>query len=127
MNVLVLTEETGLFGEVKEMMQQYKAFDMRIYGNHLDLLDSFSTLHPEMIILDIDMVNEQVFKLINVLKSLQKSLNILLIGSTDKIALISNAFAAGVNSYLVKPLSADNVCDFLIASLKLQKNNPSTL
>jgi response regulator of citrate/malate metabolism len=80
-----------------------------------------------MIILDVDMLDEQIFKLINVLKSLQKSLNILLIGSSDKISLISNAFATGVISYLVKPLSSNNVCDFLVASLKLQKNNPSTL
>jgi len=75
-----------------------------------------------LVILDIDLLSEQVLKLINILQSIKRNSQIILVLSKDKMAICSAAFSLGIVSYLVKPVSTRNMYDVISTALQKQSN-----
>lgn len=118
--VLALTEENGLYAGVRDFVKKDRG-DIGIitYSSTVDLLEKFSAVHTDLVILDVDILDDQALKLINILRSIKKDSRIMLILSKDKMAICSAAFSLGIVSYLVKPITTENLYD-IIASVLLK-------
>lgn len=120
--ILALSQDKDLYAGVRDFLGDSSDIEIKIFTNNLDFLEKFSSLHTELVILDIDLLNEQVLKLINILQSIKRNSQIILILSKDKMAICSTAFSLGVVSYLIKPVSTKNVYDVISTALQKQIN-----
>jgi len=118
--ILALTNEKELFSEIQEKIQDRTEIDIITCMDNLNLIEKFVSQHTELVILDIDLLNEKVIKLINILRAINKNLKIILMLSNDKMSICSLALSLGVVSYLVKPVSNDNLTKIISATLKIK-------
>ena len=118
--VFVLAEETDLYETIQRNFGENEEIKIRVFQDSLDLLEMISTMIPDLLILDIDILKEQVIKLMHILKSVIQKPQIILVLSQDKMSICSSAFSEGVVSYLVKPVSPDNIWDIICVKLNLQ-------
>lgn len=117
--ILALTTEKDLFTGIQEKIQDNADIDIKTCIDNLNLIEKFVSQHTELVILDIDLLQEKVIKLINILRSINKNLKIILILSNDKMAICSSALSLGVVSYLIKPISINNLAKIISATLKV--------
>jgi len=117
--ILALTNEKDLFYGIQEKIKDKTNIDIKTCIDNLNLIEKFVSQHTELVILDIDLLNDRVIKLINILRSINKSLKIILILSNDKMSICSHALSLGVVSYLIKPISIDNLTKIITATLKI--------
>ena len=117
--ILALTTEKDLFTGIQEKIQDNADIDIKTCIDNLNLIEKFVSQHTELVILDIDLLKEKVIKLINILRSINKNLKIILILSNDKMSICSGALSLGVVSYLIKPISINNLAKIISATLKV--------
>jgi len=120
--ILALSQDKDLYAGVRDFLGDSSDIEIKTFTNSLDFLEKFSSLHTELVILDIDLLNEQVLKLINILQSIKRNSQVILILSKDKMGICSAAFSLGVVSYLIKPVSTKNVYDVISTTLQKQIN-----
>ena len=120
--ILALSQDKDLYAGIKDFSEGISKVEIKIFSNSIDLLEKFSSLHTELVILDIDLINEQVLQLINILQAIKRNVSIILILSLDKMPICSTAFAMGVASYLIKPVSTQNVSDLIASAIGKKMN-----
>ncbi len=118
--VLVLSEEKVLFEKIVNMIGQQEEIEISTCPDSLDLLEKFFSLYTELVVLDLDLLNNQIMKLINILHSFKKNLKIILILSEEKMSICPSVCSLGVVSYLIKPFSLKNAADIISSALKIQ-------
>lgn len=118
--VLALTTEKELFEQIQERFEEQTAIDIKTYIDNLNLIEKFISQHTELVVLDIDLLNETVIRLINILRTINKNLKIILILSSDKMPICSQALSLGVVSYLIKPVSIENLSRIISATLRIK-------
>lgn len=120
--VLALSQDKDLYAGVRDFLGDSSDIEIKTFTNSLDFLEKFSSLHTELVILDIDLLSEKVLKLINILQSIKRNSQIILVLSKDKMGICSAAFSLGIVSYLVKPVSTRNMYDVISTALQKQSN-----
>lgn len=115
---LALTEEESLLDEVQKMTTSSKKFEVKTFTDSLLFLENFLSLHSETVILDIDLLGEQVIRLIHIIRLISKSTPVILILSKEKMPICLTVFSLGIVSYLIKPLSAEALFDYISSTLK---------
>lgn len=118
--ILVLTTEIDLFAKIQKKIEEGNEIQITTCNDSLNLMEKFVSQHTELVILDIDMLKERVVKLINILRTMRKNLQIILILSQDNMSICSDALSLGVVSYLIKPLSTDNLHKIISATLRVK-------
>lgn len=122
-NILVLTNETDLFVKIQKKVEEVNEVQITTCDDNLNLVEKFISQHTELVILDIDILKERVVKLINILRTMKKNLQIILILSPENMSICSNALSLGVVSYLIKPVSMDNLHKIITATLKIKNQH----
>lgn len=117
---LALTEEESLLAGVQKMTASGKKFEVKTFTDPLLFLENFLSLHSETVILDIDLLDEQVIRLIHIIRLISKSTPVILILSKEKMPICLTVFSLGIVSYLIKPLSAEALYDYISSTLKLK-------
>lgn len=118
--VLVLTEDEELFIKFKKKIREGLEIQIVTCPDSLNLIENYTSQHTELVILDIDMLKNGVSKLINILRSIKKNVQIILILSKANMSLCSEVLSLGVVSYLIKPVSVDNLSKIVLATLKIK-------
>ncbi|NIW99649.1 MAG: response regulator [Phycisphaerae bacterium] len=118
--ILVLTDEKRKFTDLENMLKESGEVVLNTFTDSLDLLEKFLTLHSELIILDVDLLNGKVINLMNILRSIKKDFPIVLLLSKEKMSICSKAFSLGIVLYLIKPVTANNIYDIVSSTLHIQ-------
>lgn len=118
--ILILSGESNLFSEVQEKIRDKAEIEIITCADSLNLIENYVSQHTELVILDIDMIKEGAIKLINIIRSIKKNIQIILILSKKNISICSDVLSLGVVSYLIKPLSIENLSKIVIATLKIK-------
>jgi response regulator of citrate/malate metabolism len=118
--VLILTENEELFYKLKKKFSEGLEIQIVTCTDSLNLIENYTSQHTELVILDIDMLKNGVSKLINILRSIKKNVQIILILSKTNMSICSEVLSLGVVSYLIKPVSVDNLSKIVLATLKIK-------
>jgi response regulator of citrate/malate metabolism len=118
--VLVLTEDEQLFFKLKKKFREGPEIQIVTCTDSLNLIENYTSQHSELVILDIDMIKTGVGKLINILRSIKKNVQFILILSKENMSICSDVLSLGVVSYLIKPVSIDNLGKIVLATLKIK-------
>ena len=121
--ILILSTEIDLFEKIQEKFEEADEMQITACDDSLNLMEKFVSQHAELVVLDIDMLKEGVVKLINILRTMKKNLQIILMLSQANMAICSEALSLGVVSYLIKPVSTDNLYKIITATLKAKNQH----
>lgn len=121
--ILVLTSEIDLFQKIQKKMEEVHEIQITTCDDNLNLMEKFMSQHTELVILDIDLLKERVVKFINILRTMKKNLQIILVLSQENMEICSEALSLGVVSYLIKPLAMENLHKIIIATLKAKNQH----
>ncbi len=117
--VLVLSLEKEFFNSVQTNLSEYAPVEVKTFTNCLDLMEQFLARYTCLVILDIDLVQQNVIKLIRILRAIQRETKIILLLSRDNMSFCSAALSLGVISYQIKPISLKSTCEIIGTTLQL--------
>ena len=115
--VFVLSQEKHFFSSSRQWVSPTGRFSIHLFTDVLDLIAALLKAFCPLVILDIDMLNGKTKKLIHILRSIQKDIQIILILSQEKIGSCSDALPFGVISYQIKPVSHTKIKELIESSL----------
>ena len=121
--ILILSTEIDLLEKIQEKFEEAGEIQITACDDSLNLMERFVSQHAELVVLDIDMLKEGVVKLINILRTMKKNLQIILMLSQANMAICSEALSLGVVSYLIKPVSMDNLYKIITATLRAKNQH----
>lgn len=125
--ILALSKEKKLFSEIQTGLNKNIPLELITFPDTLNLIEKYVSIHIQLVILDIDLLNGQLVKLINILRSINKNVKIILISSKDKLPVCSKALSLGILSYLLKPVSVTSLTNLILSSMQSfsKKKSPS--
>ncbi len=118
--VVVLTEEKDFFENVRRQLSASNNIEVRLFSKSLDLINYFLLNYAQLVILDVDLLNEDSLKLIEVLRSIHRDAKIVLILSHEKMPICSSALSLGVVSYQIKPVGIDTTSELMRSILSME-------
>jgi len=89
----------------------------------IDFIDKCATLFPKLVIIDVDLVKDQLQKLLNILQTLHGNIKIILALSPENLNYCHHIPRLGEVSLLLKPFSSDNVVQLSESLLKTKKED----
>ncbi len=104
--IFALTAETAVFEEV-EMAQE--DIEVRTFDEPLAFLEAFLTLHSQIAVLDIDLLQAKSEPMIHIIRHINKKTPLVVILSKENMPICLSVFSLGIVSYLIKPLSPENL------------------
>lgn len=117
--VLVLSLEKQFFDTVQNQLSQFAPVEIKTFSNCLDLMDQFLSRYACLVILDIDLVQKNIIKLIRILRAMHREAKIILLLSRENMSFCSAALSLGVTSYQIKPVSMKSTCEIVGTTLQL--------
>lgn len=118
--ILILSGENDLLSEVQKKINDKAEIEIIACEDSLNLIENYVSQHTELVILDIDMIKEGAIKLINIIRSIKKNVQIILILSKRNMSICSDVLSLGIVSYLIKPFSIENLSKIVFATLKIK-------
>lgn len=120
---MVLSAETEWFEQISRNLDEEEQWEILMHSNVLEFLEHFLSRFPALVILDIDLLGKEINRVIKILRSLKKDLKIMLILSSEKVAICSQALSLGVLTYLLKPISPANASNIIKSTLVSHTTN----
>ena len=108
--------------EIRNHLKNKGRFEVKFYTNTFDFLEHFLEWYPQVVIMDVDLIQSNTLKLIRILQKLKKDLKIFLIVSSRNMKVCSQALSMGIITYLLKPISTKNICSLIHSTLKTPYN-----
>ncbi len=125
--ILALTNENGLFKDVEKTLLNDINVEVKSSSDIWDVLQNLQQKYTHLVILDIDVLFDDVKKLIDIIRAIQKDCKVILILSQQNMSICSSALTMGLVSYLIKPFSALNANKIIIATLLKDIMNKSSI
>ncbi|MDT0558988.1 response regulator [Ichthyenterobacterium sp. W332] len=86
-------------------------YDIKIETDAKKALDTFDSFRPDLVIVDVNMPNVSGFDVITHIRITKGSETpIMILSGNTKDEVITSAFELGVNDYMKKPLSLNEIC-----------------
>lgn len=120
--VFALTNENRIFSEVKIAINEIENIEILTFSNPLNLIDKYVNCHSELIILDHDLLNGEITRLMKILRAIKKNPKIILILKENKINECAKAISMGVVSYILKPVSEIELTKLVISTVKYNQH-----
>ena len=122
--VFAITKEEELLKELNKALGCSQDLQFSSYVTPLKLIENYTSMHSELVIVDLDLLGDQATHLMNVLRNIKKNVQFILILSPDKMPICSEAISLGVISYILKPCSGKNLSNLILSTLnKLKVHN----
>lgn len=121
--VLALSNEKKMFTDFRKRMGGKINLKLAVYSDALALIENFASFHTQLVILDLDLLDRRILKLIKVLRNIQKDVKIIAILSKEKLPVCPEVLSMGIVSYIIKPISLKILSDLIISILNIQLIN----
>ena len=116
---LILTEEKEYFSGIIKNVQNVNDFEIHIFDNSLELINYFLTNYAQLVILDLDLLQNETFEMVQILRSLHSDSKIVLFLSPKYMPICSETLSLGVLSYQVKPVHQERTIEIINSALHL--------
>jgi response regulator of citrate/malate metabolism len=116
---LILTEEKEYFSGILKNVQDMNNFEVHIFDNSLELINYFLTNYAQLVILDLDLLQNETFEMVQILRSLHSNSKIVLFLSPIYMPICSETLSLGVLSYQVKPVPQERTLEIISSALHI--------
>lgn len=105
--IAIVEDDQYMRGEIKNLLEKY-GYETDVLTDFSNTADILLKLHPDLIILDINLPGQSGFEICRRLRQKDGS-PILVLTSRDRLQDEINALSLGADDYLTKPCSADRL------------------
>ena len=117
--IIYVDDEDGFRGRIASFIQEGSGFQViGSTSNGYDALDLVEKLHPDVVITDIRMPFIDGIELAKILRRDFPTINLVFISGYDEFDYAREAIELDVFTYLMKPVTAEDISSFL-AKLKI--------
>ena len=121
--IILVDDEDGFRGRIASFIQEGSGFQViGSTSNGYDALDLVEKLHPDVVITDIRMPFIDGIELAKILRRDFPTINLVFISGYDEFDYAREAIELDVFTYLMKPVTAEDISSFL-AKLKIKLDN----
>lgn len=120
--MLTLSSELNFFNDVEKHLLPTVPLELVSFTNPIDLVDFFVNNYAHIVVLDIDLLKEDVIKLVDILRSIRRNSQIILLLSQKDTAICSRVFSRGGCAYQIKPVSTNAFCQLIKSTLQISQN-----
>jgi two-component system chemotaxis response regulator CheY len=111
MKVLLVDDSRTIRSVQKGVFKQLGHEDLAEAGDGLEALKAIAERRPDLVIVDWNMPNMDGITLVRKLRETDKTLPIIMCTTEAEKARVIEAIKAGVNDYLVKPFTAEQMSE----------------
>jgi response regulator of citrate/malate metabolism len=119
---LILTEDKDYFSEIIKNVQNVNNFEVHIFHNSLELINYFLTNYAQLVILDLDLLKNETFEMVQILRSLHTDIKIVLFLSPKYMPICSETLSLGVLTYQVKPVPRERTLEIIGSTFHIDIN-----
>ena len=125
--IFAFTKEKKLIQEVEKKILEDVNVEIKINSDILEFLESLLRHYAQLVILDVDLLGENVNKVIDIARSIQKDCKIVLVLSHTNMSICSSALTKGIVSYLIKPISVLSAYKIFLTTLLIDIKDKSKI
>lgn len=109
MRILTADDQPIILKSIKYKLEQV-GFDVIAASNGLDAIEMFEINNPDLVILDLNMPQKSGFEVMEYIRVTKKSrVPIIVMSGNDEETIIVEAFEAGADDYIEKPVGLNEV------------------
>ncbi|WP_347924042.1 response regulator [Pontimicrobium sp. SW4] len=110
MKILAIDDQQLVLLPLKKRLTEL-GYIVKIETNSVKGIDLYNSFNPDLVIVDINMPNISGLELINFIRVTKKSqVPIMVLSGNTKDVIITKSYELGINDYMKKPLSLNEVC-----------------
>ena len=121
--ILAFTKEKDLIGDVEQAILEDVEIEIKTSSDILQFLENLLKNYTQFVILDVDLLCENVNKVIDITRSIQKDCKIILVLSQKNMPICSSALTKGIVTYFIKPISVSNAYKIILSALRIEMKN----
>jgi DNA-binding NtrC family response regulator len=118
--VFVLTHQRTFFARVEKQLQKDEPINIQLFEQSLKLINTYLKHFAQLVILDIDVIKEDIFELIQILRSIHREAKVVLYLSAENMPICSSVLSMGITSYQLKPISVRSTAKIINSVLQTQ-------
>ncbi|WP_341227104.1 response regulator [uncultured Arcticibacterium sp.] len=123
MRILTADDQPIILKSIKYKLEQV-GFDVIATSNGLDAIEMFDINNPDLVILDLNMPQKSGFEVMEYIRVTKKSrVPIIVMSGNDEETVIVEAFEAGADDYIEKPVGLNEVVVRVKKLLKISLKN----
>ena len=109
MRVVIVENDESLRRAVAQVLRRAGMVIVAEHSNGVDALKNLRLVHPDVILTDCDMPGGNGIDLVRELRANGDQTPVVMLSAHSDESAVARATAAGVNRYLIKPISAESL------------------
>ncbi|MEW6107579.1 MAG: response regulator [Nitrospirota bacterium] len=111
--ILIVDDSEQTRKSLRDILEKYKLNVVGESNNGAEAIKLFSSLSPDIIMLDIIMPQLGGIETLRILRSLNKDVKIIMVSALDSMDRVKECMKAGANHYILKPFEEGKVMEIL--------------
>lgn len=109
MKILAIDDQQLVLLPIQKRLNEL-GYEVFIETNPINGLEKFNSIQPDLVIVDINMPNISGLDLVKSIRKRDPITPVLILSGNTQDSIILQAFELGVNDYMKKPLSLNEIC-----------------
>lgn len=123
--ILSLTDDRDLISRIEQEISRYEKVEILVVDDGLELVEEQAIRRTSVIILDADLLQDRLNRLITILRTVDSHCKIVLFLSSENLPLCEKALPLGMVSYFFKPVPVTNAATLVCSSLNILTAKPN--
>ncbi|MEK6692664.1 MAG: response regulator [Nitrospirota bacterium] len=111
--ILIVDDSVHTRKALKGILEKNKYNVIGEAGSGAEAIRLFTSLSPDIVMLDIIMPNLGGIETLRMLRSLNKDVKIVMVSALDSLDRVKECMKAGANHYILKPFEEEKVIEVL--------------
>ena len=115
--LLSLTDDRTLIAQLQQEINRHANIEILVADDGLQLVEEQAIRRTSIILLDADLLQERLLRLITILRTVDSHCKIVLLLSSENLPLCEQVLPLGMIWYFFKPIPVENaanlICSFL--------------
>ena len=117
--ILSLTDDRDLISKIERDLNRHAPVEIFIASDGLQLVEEQAVRRTSVILLDADLLQDRLLRLITILRTVDSHCKIVLLLTPDNLPLCEKALPLGMVWYFFKPVPVQNAANLIRSFLNI--------
>ncbi len=124
-NKLITVDEAGVITQIEEEINRHDSVEILVAGDGLQLVEEQAIRRTSVILLDADLLQDRLLRLITILRTVDSHCKIVLFLSSENLPLCEKTLPLGMVWYFYKPVPVANTANLICSFLNILTGAPT--
>jgi len=121
--ILSLTEDRELISEIEDAINRHVQVEILVADDGLELVEEQAIRRTSVIILDADLVQQRLHRLITILRTVDHHCKLVLFLHAENLPVCEKVLPFGMIWYFFKPVPVENAARLILSCLNVSVEN----